>query len=686
MTCMQPLPVCFEAEQKPSSNSNSGGVGREPDDRPNANAEQQQQLALPPEQVHRTMWAMAESHLRHAQKQYNDMLPSDAPNNNWQASVIAGLSCLYGVLRLCESSKTQTRHFGTSLILSADTEARTRLRIAQVLAEWGVQGHHSNSDNAKGEEEENESEEERQLQRALLVVPKTDNYAETKYAIIAAQCRLLLRRGDLSWAEQRLKATVVDAQQRRQYRWTQFFTLELSNMYFTNGDHRSALAALQAAIQQAQQGGDKIGNATMAVQQLGILVQMRSWASANTLAGSLALLMADPELARVPHIRTRFWTLNAAAAAMRGDIANAQEACGWAREALKEWQGCFAVQLAEDRTTDNGATFIATDLENGASEGALRIRGSSYYEAHAWVMLVSAQVVRGDDYYERASGFLRLALEGIARGEASGSTKQLLPLKIHVLLRIVDINLSALYISEAKRALDKIMSTLASHDCHASSLWSSCRDAITLRWAMYKHRIGDFDEAIEAYRCVAGQQFPSNLCYVARVNLAVLHLCKPDPADTDLANARQLLTLLEKEMANAPGSELDKIRCALLQLVQGMASKEPVKAKTHLLGCLRLCNEAAESTLQGWTLCLLGTMVLSTGQYEQAMKMCAASQSIAQRANDPLQNAAAIGILTKIEQAVGDPERCAQLIQVDERLLGQFNAQISDATPDENLH
>ncbi|KAJ2078740.1 hypothetical protein H4R24_004269 [Coemansia sp. RSA 988] len=680
MTCLQPFSVCFEAEQAASSNSNSK-VGRESDDRPNATAEQQQ-LILPPEQVHTTMWAMAESHLYQARKQYNDILTSDAPNNNWQASVIASLSCLYGVLRLCESPKAQTRYFGTSIILNADTEAQTRLRIAQVLAEWGVQGSRSDSNNTNGEDEENESEEERQLQRALLVVPKTDNYAGTKYAIVAAQCRLFLRRGELSWAEQRLKATVADAQQRRQYRWTQFFTLELSNMYYTNGDHRRAVAALQAAIQQAQQASDKIGNATMAVQQLGILVQIRSWVSANTLAGSLVLLIADPALFRVPHIRTRFWTLYSAAAAMRGDIADAQEACGRAREALKEWQERFATQLAEGCTADSGATFIGIHLENGTSESTLRIRGSCYYEAHAWVMLVSAQVVRGEDYYERASGFLRLALEGIARGEASGPTKQLLPLKIHVLLCIVDINLSALFISEAKSALDRVMSTLATHDCHADTLWRSCCDAITLRWAMYKHRIGEFGEAIEAYRCVADQQYPGDPCYTARVNLAVLYLSKPDPTEIDLASAQQLLTLLEKEMANTAGSELDKIRCALLQLVQGMASKEPVKAKTHLLACLRLCNEAVEATLQGWTLCLLGTMVLSIGQYEQAMKMCAAGQSIAQRANDPLQNAAAIGILSKIEQAVGDPERCAQLNQVDERLLQQFNAQIVDVSAD----
>ncbi|KAJ2614242.1 hypothetical protein H4S08_001811 [Coemansia sp. RSA 1365] len=673
MTCLQPMSVCFETEQAATSNSK---VSRESDYRPNANAEQQ--LTLPPEQVHMTMWAMAETYLRQAQKQHN-MQSTDAPNNNYQANIIAGLSCLYGVLRLCESPKAQG-HFGTNIITSADTEARTRLRIAQILAEWGEQG--SRTDN-NTKDEENESEEERQLQRALLVVPKTDNYAATKYSIIAAQCRLLCRRRELNWVEQRLKATIVDAQQRCQYRWMQFFTLELSNLYFTNGNHRSALAVLQTAIQQST---DKIGNATMAVQQLGILVQMRNWASATTLANSLVSLISDPELINLPQLRTRFWTLNSAAAAMRGDIANAQETCAWAREALKDWQERFACQIAEGGALDNGATFVVTDSKNGASESALRIRGSSYYEAHVWVMLVSAQVLRGDDCYERASGFLRLALEGIARGEASGLIKQLLPLKIHVLLRIVDINLSALFISEAKGALDRVMSTLANYECQTDSLWNNCRDAIALRWAMYKHRIGDFEEAIEAYRCVTKQKSSNNLCYAARVNLAVLHLSKSDPTDQDLEYVRQLLTLLEKEMENTPGSELDKIRGALLQLVQGMVSKEPVKAKTHLLGCLRLCNETAETTLQGWTLCLLGTMVLSTGQYEQAMKMCAASQSIAQRANDPLQNAAAIGILSKIEQAVGDPERCAQLMQVDKRLLQQFNTQIIDDATNKSLH
>ncbi|KAJ2356510.1 hypothetical protein GGF43_002027, partial [Coemansia sp. RSA 2618] len=592
--------------------------------------------AAQPEQVHIVVWKLAESHFQQAQQLYKADRTAESPGN-WKASIVAGLSCLYSVVRLCEAPKEHAKYFGRDLVLGADTEARTRLRIAQVLAEWGVGA--PSGDNGY-DDDADDDEEERQLKRALMSVPSADSYVEIKYAVIATHCRLLLRRGERGWAEQRIKAALVDAQKRRQYRWSQFFLLELSNLCFGNGDFRSSQSALEIAIRQAQQMDDKIGSAVMAVQQMSRLVQLRDWAAAATLVSTMLPLINDPALASAAHVRVRFWVLKTVAAAMRGCTNEAQEACTSARDALKQWQSHFAKQLADGRASDGGAAFVMLSR--------LSVCGWSYYEAHAWVMLASALVARGDSHYDRASGFLRLALEGIARGEADGLASQLLPLKVSVLLYIVDINLAALFITEAKQALDRAMSVVAEHD--SGALWRGSRDAIALRWAMYRHRTGDFDEAIDAYRCVANRG-PRDLCYAARVNMAVMYLAKADRTADEVGSLRTIMADLEKSMLAVPGGDLDTIRRALLEFTQGMDSKEPVKAKTHLLACLRLCSEAADSALQGWTLCLLGTMVLSTGQYEQAMKMCAAGQAIAQRANDPLQNAAAIGILTQIEKA-----------------------------------
>ncbi|KAJ1868568.1 hypothetical protein LPJ78_000080 [Coemansia sp. RSA 989] len=535
---------------------------------------------------------------------------------------------------------------------------KTRLRIALALAEW-----------CDCELQEDEGEEERQLKHALMAVPNASSYIEVKYAILAAHCKLLVRHNEQGWAEQRLKSALADAQQRKQYRWAQHFALELSNVFCNRGEWRSSLTVLQASVKQAQQGGDKLGSAVMAVQQLSRLIQLRDLATASSLINAVAPLMRDPALSDISHVCTRFWLLSATAASMRGAVTEAQEATAFARDTLKRWQGSFARQISEGRAIDGGMTFVLPSQ--------LHIRGWSYYEAHAWVMLASALVLRGDGYYERASGFLRLSLEGITRGEKDGLARQLLLLKLLVLLHAVDTNLQALFISEAKLTLDRIMCIVAEYndDPAMEELWQRLRDAIVLRWAMYKHRTGEFAEAIESYRCVA-RQGPEHLRYTALANIAVLYLTKkPKLTKQEIEELQQTIQAMEASMAD---KDYENVRRALLEFVQGMGTTESVKAKAHLLACLRLCTEAIETTLQGWTLCLLGTMVLSTGQYEQAMKMCAAGQSIAQGANDPLQNAAAIGILTQIEKAVGDADRYEKLLKVDQQLLERFNSQITD--------
>ncbi|KAJ2909572.1 hypothetical protein GGI21_001745 [Coemansia aciculifera] len=239
--------------------------------------------------------------------------------------------------------------------------------------------------------------------------------------------------------------------------------------------------------------------------------------------------------------------------------------------------------------------------------------------------------------------------------------------------------------SDAKHALDQALVAISKSESYSDSqsrsnseLWRSSRDAIALRWAMYLQRIGQSAEAIDAYRCVIRGR-DDDMRFAARINLAVLQLAAPEPLTPESRVAmRNTIVELVQDMEKSPNGQHENARRALLELLQGIETEEPVRSKTHLLACLRVCSDTADSVLQGWTLCLLGTLVLPAGQYEQAMRMCAAGQAIAQRANDPLQKAAAIGILAHIENAVGDPDRCAKLLQIDQSCLEQFNSRIQD--------
>ncbi|KAJ1964728.1 hypothetical protein GGI12_001234 [Dipsacomyces acuminosporus] len=583
---------------------------------------------------------------------------------DWKPAIVAALACLYSILHLCESPKNQPRYLKQSLILGPDVEARTRLRVAQVLSEWC-------------EDSEGGEEEEHHLKRALMILPTTDHYLDLRYSIVAAQCRLFLRRGEQKWAEQKMKSAFSDAQQRAQGHWVHYFMLKLSKLYFANNDVRSSINTLQFSIRWARQHDDIVSEAVSSVQQLGILVYSRSWSTAASLITSLAELINDKKLSCLPQIRTRFWVLKASALAMSGKAVEAQEACSSARQALKEWQAILAKGLANKNITDGGASFTVPGTR--AAGDGFKIRGWSYYEAHAWVMLVSALCVRGENVREESSGYLRLAQEGIVKGELDGAGQMLLPIRLQVLLHKIDICLATLQMEQAQKVLDQVMGIVAEAENQrrlqgsnsSSEFWRSNRDAIALRWAMFKHRTGRFDEAIDAYQCVASNG-PADIQYAARVNLVMLYLSAG--GDDRGADVQQLLGSMQDEISTAPNGSHELVRQALLDFLQGVESKEPVKAKTHLLACLRACSQIAETVLQGWTLCMLGTLVLPTGQYDQAMKMCAAGQAIAQKAQDPLQNAAAISILADIEKAVGDQERCEKLLQVSRRCLEQFDA------------
>ncbi|KAJ1945916.1 hypothetical protein GGF37_001453 [Kickxella alabastrina] len=621
--------------------------------------------------THKILWALAESHFRQAQQRVhsssgsNGKLQNAHDSDDWQSSVVAGVSCLYSVLRLCSSSRGPSKSGCPAMILGPDVEAKTRLRIAQALGQWCSE---SSGNQEQGEED---NEEEAQLVRAIMVVPKADGYVDTRYAIIATHCRLFLRRGEHRWAEQKLKSAAVDAQQRSLYHWVHYFALELAHLYVASNNVRSALEVLQQSLKQAQQGSDRASEAVVGVQLLGLLIQERSWADAFALAKDLAAPMFDSALVALPQVRARFWSLQAAGSAMLGHHQGAQEACDSARQCLKEWQALFAKALTKKCVSDGGSSFVISGTRYGS---VLRVRGWSYYEAHAWVMLVSAHATRGDNAHEKATGFLRLALEGIKRGETDGFSYQLKTTKLLVLLHVVDKALVTLQLSEAKLALDQIMVAAAEgQGPEANVFWHQSRDAIALRWAMYRHRMGDFDQAKDAYTCVAASD-SQDLRFVAQVNQALMHVLAN--TDDSRERAHDIIKLLINDCGSLEPHEA--VRRSMLEFLQGLESLEPVKAKTHLLACLRTCTEVADTALQGWTLCLLGTLVLSTGQYDQAMKMCAAGQAIAQRANDPLQNAAAIGILTQIEKAVGDPERCAKLLQVNTQFLKKFNTQIQE--------
>ncbi|KAJ2324593.1 hypothetical protein IWW51_003198 [Coemansia sp. RSA 2702] len=575
--------------------------------------------AIPADQVHVAMWALGETHLRRAQAQ------SKQGADGWKAHVVAGLACLYGVLRLCGSASERTRRFGAAAAVGADTEAKTRLRIAQVLGDWG----------------DDAGEEERQLQRALLATPGGDAYAATRYAIVLAHSRMLARRGEGAWAAQRLRAAGGDAQQRRQHAWAQRLLLELANVCARGGDTRGAQDALQAAGAQAQQAGDAAFAAAVAVQQLALLVQQRDWAAAAALGARIESAQGLQTLG-APNVRVRFWVLRAAVAAARGTD---DDASARARDALAQWQGAFARLRAGGGAADGGAQ-------------AAGVCGWSYYEAHAWAMLAAAGAQRGDGAYARAAGFLRLALEGVARGEADGLGVRLRALKAAVLLRVADANVAALFVGEARRALGRALASGAE------------KPAAALRWAMCCQRAGDVDAAAAAYACAAARG-TRDVRVAALASLAVLA-----PARWLQALERETVGpggawAPERDTA-APGC--DRAWAAALELARALACAEPVRAKAHVLACLRLGGDAA---LQGWALCALAEMVLRTGQYDHALKTCAAAQAIAQGAGDALQNAAAVGILARIEGAVGDAGRHAQLRGVARRLLQQFNGQIS---------
>ncbi|KAJ2490282.1 hypothetical protein IWW37_003314 [Coemansia sp. RSA 2050] len=600
------------------------------------------------EPTHKVFWSLAESHIRQAHRVYKSTqsLSSAAANKEWKKHVIAGISSLYGLLRLCETPRDQAKYFGTNLAIGPDTESKTRLRIAQILADWT---------------DDKEEEEERQLTRALMSVPSGDAYINTRYMIVATQCRRFMRRNELIWAEQKLKWALADAQQRGQHHWVHHFALDLARMYLDKGDGQSASSVLQTLVIYAQRMGDTFGMAVALIQLLAIATQTRNWLAADSLLGSLDSLAGDLAMAGVPQLWTRFWVLKAGAMHCRGRLAEAQEACNHARQSLMEWQGVFARQLAANCASDGGSVLVASGR---------CIRGWSYYEAHAWVMLMSSYVVR-DHTYEPALRFLGLALEGVARGETDGVASQLQPLKLHIFLRMADLCIAAQSMSEAKHALDQALAI----STNSGSFWRNSRDAVVLRWAMYLHRTGHSPEAMDAYRCVMRSRH-EDLRFAAQINLVVLQLVGTSMESRQ--TLRSAVAGLVQPVEALPNGPHESVRRALLELVQGIETEEPVKSKTHLLACLKMSTDIADTVLQGWTLCLLATLVLPAGQYEQAMRMCAAGQNIAQSANDPLQKAAAIGILSQVEHAVGDPDRRAKLLEIDQQCLEQFNLRIQD--------
>ncbi|KAI7826326.1 hypothetical protein BX661DRAFT_32524 [Kickxella alabastrina] len=325
----------------------------------------------------------------------NGKLQNAHDSDDWQSSVVAGVSCLYSVLRLCSSSRGPSKSGSPAMMLGPDVEAKTRLRIAQALGQWCSE---SSGNQEQGEED---NEEEAQLVRAIMVVPKADAYVDTRYAIIATHCRLFLRRGEHRWAEQKLKSAAVDAQQRSLYHWVHYFALELAHLYVASNNVRSALEVLQQSLKQAQQGSDRASEAVVGVQLLGLLIQERSWADAFALAKDLAAPMFDSALVALPQVRARFWSLQAAGSAMLGHHQGAQEACDSARQCLKEWQALFAKALTKKCVSDGGSSFVISGTRYGS---VLRVRGWSYYEAHAWVMLVSAHATRGDNAHEKRPG------------------------------------------------------------------------------------------------------------------------------------------------------------------------------------------------------------------------------------------------------------------------------------------
>ncbi|ORX66187.1 hypothetical protein DL89DRAFT_260481 [Linderina pennispora] len=230
-----------------------------------------------------------------------------------------------------------------------------------------------------------------------------------------------------------------------------------------------------------------------------------------------------------------------------------------------------------------------------------------------------------------------MARDGIAKGESDGISSLLVQVKLQVLLHQADAELTGLKMHSAKQTLDAVMQvmaeavTLENMGYSLGGFWRRHRNEVALRWAMFQHR---------------------------------------------RAKAKGLLGQVKAAVAAGPEDEV--MQNAVLEFMQGLESEKPVQAKTHLLACLKVCKAIADTTLQGWTLCMLGSVMLPTGQYDQAMKMCATGQAIAQRNKDPLQNAAAIGILTQIERSVGDASRSEQLMQIHRHYIDKFETQASN--------
>ncbi|KAJ1954966.1 hypothetical protein EC988_002142 [Linderina pennispora] len=616
--------------------------------------------------AHLVLWATAESHLACAQRLFRAQAGSKAEASaagSWQAKVVSSLACLYSVLSLCESSEARAKYMQGTVLLGPEIEVRTRLRIAQIVSVWS--------------QDDSEAEQEFHLKRALVVLPTADHYASLKMAIVAMQCRLYMRRGEHKWAEQRMKVAFGEAQKRQLANWVHYFMLELSELYLNNGDMSSAMNTLQFSIRWAKGCNDVVSEAMASVQLLGRLVETRAWQKADEVVESLGRLMQERKVAEVYQITSRFLALKAAMLVMQGKAEAARQTSGFARQVLKSWQAAFVKKLVNGKAADAGSIFVMPGQPNEMQFG-----GWSYYEAHAWIMLISGLGVRGENSGEEALRFFQMARDGIAKGESDGISSLLVQVKLQVLLHQADAELTGLKMHSAKQTLDAVMQvmaeavTLENMGYSLGGFWRRHRNEVALRWAMFQHRRGEFKEAVNAYQCVVSSSAPEDIRIVARVNLIVLLLADDRACEETLAKAKGLLDQVKAAVAAGPENEV--MQNAVLEFMQGLESEKPVQAKTHLLACLKVCKAIADTTLQGWTLCMLGSVMLPTGQYDQAMKMCATGQAIAQRNKDPLQNAAAIGILTQIERSVGDASRSEQLMQIHRHYIDKFETQASN--------
>ncbi|KAJ1951033.1 hypothetical protein FBU59_000391 [Linderina macrospora] len=618
----------------------------------------QPQLTM--QDAHLVLWATAESHVTCAQRLFREQAGGKTETSAadcWQARIVSALACLYSVLSLCESSEVRERYLKGALPPGPEIEARTRLRIAQIVAVWS--------------QDDNEAEQEFNLKRALMVLPTADHYAGLKMTIVAMQCRLYMRRGEAKWAEQRMKAAFNEAQKRQLAAWVHYFMLELSELYLANNDANSAMNTLQFSIRMAKGCNDVVSEAMASVQLLGRLIETRAWQKADEIIESLHRLAQERKVAETYQITSRFLALKAAMLVMQGKIETARLTSDSARQVLKEWQAVFVKRLVSGQVTDAGSIFAVP-----GQPSEMQFRSWSYYEAHAWIMLISGLGVRGENSGEDALRFFQMARDGVAKGESDGIKSLLIRVKLQVLLHQVDVELAGVRMRSAKQTLDAVMQTMADAVTLENSgyplggFWRQHRNEVALRWAMYRHRQSEFKEAVDAYQCVANSSAPEDIRLVAHVNLIALLLAEDTVSEESRSRAKKLLDQVTEAVAGAPESEI--LRNAVLEFLQGLESEKPVLAKTRLLACLKVCKVIADTTLQGWTLCMLGSVMLPTGLYDQAMKMCATGQAIAQRNKDPLQNAAAIGILTQIERSVGDASRSEQLMQIHRHYIEKF--------------